>query len=100
MNRSLRLPRCALPALFLAAVGCSSTGDDAPATTLGGPLVATSNITLRPEVRQIDAAAWDAVVLTFQDFIENGEIAIEGQTPFDVAFTDSDSDLDVVVPKT
>ena len=53
---------------ILAAAGCSSSTDDASSaasvsTIPGTPTAASGNIELRSDVKQMDAAAWDAMVM-------------------------------------
>ena len=138
-------------ALLFSAAACSSSDDGAPADPASSPIQATSTVALRTDVRHVDPAAWDALLvphqghglwlkpeakssvaldvgavtvikgrgvlkvgavrqdgdhlvveqgaLAFQDFIENGDIAIAGTTIFDTPFTDFASDLDVTTPE-
>ena len=149
---SMQLHPLAFVALLCSALGCSSSeGESSGSNGSAAPIAATARYDLRADVRQLDAAAWDALQLphqgrglwlkpearsalsldvgavtvikgrgvlkvgsvktdgehlvveqgpvAFQDFIENGEISLVGGAIFDTPFTDSDTDLEVVVPE-
>ncbi|MDB5216333.1 MAG: hypothetical protein JWO86_4260 [Myxococcaceae bacterium] len=154
MNSRLRslvlLRSLGLGAAILAAAGCSSSTDAAssPVSSISGdPTTATGTLELRTDVKQMDAAAWDAMVMPHDgpnvwvkldargadwlaqgavtvikgrgvlkvgsvkeegdhlvverlpydlgEFIENGKIAIQGTTTFDMPFDDDPSEFDV-----